>query len=268
MDVFRPRPIKLKSLDQTVRLHATGDWHVGESGCAEERLRRSILSIADDPSSVVFLMGDLGGFITPMDRRWDPESVAEGLSIHDLSDWGGVLSRRIVDISAPVRGRILGSLLGNHEEVYNKRNSCQVHKDIAAGLGCRPLAYSALFTLRLIAPEGNRQIRVMATHGSGASATPGGKLNRLIRTMQSFDADLILMGHVHACISHRLSQIRQIGENIGEINQLGVITGTYLRTYCNGHSGYGERAGYSPTSLGHPCIEIHPRSLAMSVMWV
>lgn len=268
MDVLPTRVIDVADLDEPVRLHATGDWHLGERGCVEARLRRDVEAIAADDHAVVLLMGDLGGFIAPDDaKRWDPSSVAEGLTIEDLCDWGGALVRRVVDAARPLAGRVVGVLEGNHEMAFRQRQRQPVTRMIAAELGAPALGYSCLFTLRFRAGRERRDLSVMATHGSGAAATPGGKLNRLIRTMHSVDADLVLMGHVHDCQSYGRARLYQDGAGIGEREQLGVVTGTYLATYWQGHSGYGERAGYAPVRLGHPVIEITPRTLGMTVGW-
>ena len=263
------REIRVRDLDAPVRLHATGDWHVGEMGCSEGRLRRALEAVRDDEGAIAILMGDLGGFLAPDDRRWEPAAVADGLTIADLEDWGHMLVERCCRIAAPLRGRVVASLAGNHELTYARRHHVDIPSQLAGGLGCPPLGYAALITLRFIGPGGHsRDLRIMATHGAGAAATPGGKLNRLIRTMSIAAADLVLMGHVHACMSTTSMVLEQRGDRIGERLTLGVITGTYLRTYSEGHSGYGERAGYQPTTLGHPVISVTPADLSMSVRWV
>jgi predicted phosphodiesterase len=269
VDILPNRIVEVESLDQPVRLHATGDWHLGERGCVEARLKRDIESIAADDSAMVLLMGDLAGCIAPDDaRRFDPASVSQSLTIEQMSDWGNVCVELVVDAAQPIIGRIVGVLEGNHESGYRQRHHQRITRQIASRLGAPEIGYSCMFTIRFVAGREHRDLTVMATHGSGAAATPGGKLNRLIRFMHSADADLVLMGHVHDCLSYGRARIYQHGQRIGEREQLGVVTGTYLATYSQGHSGYGERAGYAPVRLGHPVIEITPRTLAMSVGWV
>ena len=267
MDVLPTREIRVKRWTDPVRIHATGDWHVGEAGCSEARLRRVLADAAKDPSALFFLMGDLGGFIAPDDRRWEPEAVAEGLTIRDLADWGGALVTRICDVAAPIRGRVIGSLTGNHEVTYSRRKSCDVAHQIATGLGCPSLGYAAFLTVRISCGNKSRDVSVYATHGSGGAATPGGKMARLVRMMSSFDADLIMMGHVHECHTYQRSRLYQDGGEIGAKIQTGVVTGTYLETYTRGVSGYGERCGYAPTVLGHPVISITPSTGRVAVEW-
>ena len=48
MDILPTRVVRVADLDEPVRLHATGDWHLGERGCVESMLRRDIADIAAD----------------------------------------------------------------------------------------------------------------------------------------------------------------------------------------------------------------------------
>ena len=256
------------SLDSPVKLHVTGDWHLGARGCAEQRLEAVIAEGAEDSNARLLLMGDLAEWIPPTDARWDASAVSPSLSIADLARYDQAMLDRIERVTAPWSGRIIGALEGNHEGAYARRHGQDIGALIAEKIGTRNLRYSALLTLRFVDHQGKTaDVSVLATHGAGAAATPGGKLARLVRLMQSADVDLSLMGHVHVCLDARHTVLRQDGDEIGARETLGVVTGTYLRTYAVGHSGYGERAGYSPVALGHPVISITPRTGEMAVSW-
>lgn len=268
MDIIQTKPIHVRDLGAPVNLHATGDWHVGEAGCAEGRLRRAIDKIASDRSGVALLMGDLGGFIAPDDKRWDARNVAEGLSIADLGDWESLLVERIASIAKPIRKKIIGVLAGNHEKGFSKRHHIDVTHHIGKEIGCPALGYSCLFTLRFVCGKHERELSVYGTHGAGAAMTAGAKLNRLIRYMDIFPyTSLVLSGHMHSGIEYRLPRLYQNGSDIGERLQFGAITGTFLRTYSLGSSGYGEERGYPPSALGHPVISIVPETGDIGVRW-
>jgi predicted phosphodiesterase len=271
MDVYTPQTIIVPSLDAPVPLHATGDWHIGEGGCAESTLRRAVERAAKDPRAIVLLLGDLGSFIAPDDKRWEPAAIAEGLTIPDLADWGGVLVERIAKIAEPIRNRVIGAVEGNHEAVFSRRNNWDVHRALCSKVGCRALGYSALFTLRFEEkgkPKHSRELRVFATHGAGGAATAGGKLRRLERHMESVDAALVLVGHMHAQLELTRTTLAEGDARIDQRRQVGVICGTYLRGYSQGVSGYSERKGYPPTDLGHARIVIVPETGDLSVGWV
>jgi hypothetical protein len=269
MDLYTPTPVRVRSLDDAISLHCLSDWHIGEHGCSESALRRHIDQIAKKKRAIVLLGGDLGGFIAPSDRRWDAESVAEGVSARDLRDWGGMLVRRIADIAGPIAPKIVGALEGNHEASYSVRASVDVHTAICDAIPCRRLGYSAILPIEIVDAAGDTAtLWIFATHGAGGASRPGGKMNRLRSHMEITDCDLVIVGHMHEQLSTTRHVLTARSGEIVAREQLGVCTGTYLRSYAEGASGYGERAGYAPTPIGHAEISIVPRTLAMSVAWV
>jgi len=146
------------------------------------------------------------------------------------------------------------------------------------------LQYSALFdvvfcvTKRVKAPElrqqppagkGQRQqFRVFAHHGAGYAQTPGGKLNKLIQFMQSFDADLYFIGHVHDQVARREPALTANTDctRIMERQRLGMVSGSYLKTYQQGSTSYGEQRGYRPTALGAAVARITPATREMEAV--
>ena len=102
-------------------------------------------------------------------------------------------------------------------------------------------------------------INIHATYGAGSAITIGAKINRLVRAMGDFPyVDLVLYAHVHVGAEYQLPRLLLRDGHVAEHLQTGVITGSYLRTYAEGHSGYGERGGYPPAALGHRIVEIIP----------
>lgn len=268
MDVLRRR-LSVPSLDDLVKLHCLFDVHMGVRGCAEEKFRADVAAIAEDPRAVAILGGDVCDFIGPHDRkRWDPYGIADGFTIADTgARWGEACTERFLEAAAPLASeqKVLFGVLGNHELGIDD----PVHDWVCRGMGCPALGYTALVGLEFVDPSGRtRALELAVTHGAGGATKPGTKLARLIETMRDFDAQLVLMGHIHACLDHWLARLRRDGSAIGDTKQLGVVCGTYLRTYVQGHSGYGERRLYSPTALKHAVIEIHPESMTMTVGWV
>ena len=112
-------------------------------------------------------------------------------------------------------------------------------------------------------PQGNsksQKFRFFVHHGAGFAVTPGGKLNRLIRFMNYFDADIFMLGHVHDQIGRREVSIGANADcsKLVTRTKLGVISGSYLKTYEEGVTTYGEQRGYSPTVLGSAVVTIVP----------
>jgi hypothetical protein len=111
----------------------------------------------------------------------------------------------------------------------------------------------------------SQTFRIYGHHGSGGAATPGGKLNRLLRFMNDFDADIYAIGHVHDVVVKSWPRIgaNNACDKLIEIPRIGIVTGSYLRTYTQGSTGYGEVKGYSPVPLGAVAVEIEPHTRKM-----
>jgi len=261
---------KVKDLDAPVRLYAFTDWHVGEKGCSHSAIERCVKRFDEDKGAMAITLGDLGGFITPSDKRFEPEAIDPSMTFSDLNDYGRVVVEKILSLAAPLKGRTIGCLIGNHEVTYMHRNHQDVGKMIAEGLGASCFGYSALIKMKFTDGKGRSKVyTVYATHGSGSSASYGGKLNRLVKTMGiAPTAHLVLMGHVHGSMSIEVPYLNHGGKKIGEHVQLGVVCGTTLRTYTEDALGYGERAGYHPTPLRQALVTITPSSGHFASSWV
>ena len=116
--------------------------------------------------------------------------------------------------------------------------------------------------------DSTHSFRIYCHHGAGYAQTPGGKLNRLVQFMQSFDADLYFVGHVHDHVARKEPAIgadRQCNKLV-ERQRLGVIAGSYLKTYQQSVISYGEQRGYRPTSLGAATATIRPDTREMEAV--
>ena len=262
-----------------ISIYNFADLHLFNRGCARKRLERDLDALKNDPLAFWVGGGDYTEAISVSDKRWDADAVSEDLQISDLSRLGRVQTEAVAKLFEPVRHKCLGLLLGNHEKVYQKvKEQGDLHGWLCTHLDVPNLGYSAIFdvvfvrmprlkTPRLVwkAPDKSernqtRTVRIMAHHGSGYATTPGGKLNKLIQFMQNFDADLFYCAHVHDQKAQRLVRIGANADctELVEQQRLGLITGSYLRTYAKGVTTYGEQKGYAPVPLGASCVRIKP----------
>lgn len=260
-----------------IRIWNLSDLHLMSKACSEDAIRRDVQEIRDDPHSFFLGGGDYCDFIGYSDKRFDPDSVADWVSVSDLGRLGEVGMRRIRDLFEPIKHKCLGLLMGNHEKQYALRTDHEnLHGWLCTELGVPDLGYCCFMdivfrrqkgqpTLSLSAPPGkhtSQTFRIFAHHGAGYAQTPGGKLNRLIQFMHSFDADVYFCGHVHDQVGRRQIMLTA-DSSCGKLTQrerLGVISGSYLRTYAQNTCTYGEQRGYAPVSLGAAWVAIHPET--------
>lgn len=256
------------------------DLHMMSRACAEKDLRRDVDRIRDDPYSFWLGGGDYCEFIGATDKRFDPDAVADYISISDLAQIGRVGYERVRDLFKPIAHKCLGLLLGNHEKKYcqhMEQNDRQVW--LCQELGVLNLEYCALLDVVFVRKAGvkipakvakrppvkdtkSASFRVFAHHGAGYAQTPGGKLNRLVQFMQSFDADIYFTGHVHDQVGRREPRLGANADCTKLVAQerIGVVSGSYLKTYAQGVTTYGEQKGYRPVSLGASFVRIKPET--------
>ena len=280
MEAAGKRYIAYGSRRDEITIWNLSDLHLMSRACAMDELRADVRRIRDDPYSFWLGGGDYVDFIGYRDKRFDPDSVAEDVTVSELGDLGRAGMERARDLLYPIRDKCLGLLLGNHEKSYQRRTEHEsLHGWLCAELETRSLGYCALFDVVFVRDSGHdlpvlyvappwkdpnrcttwRQ-RIFCHHGAGYAQTPGGKLNRLIRFMNYFDADIYFTGHVHDQVGKR---IVRLGANAGctklvQRTKIGVVSGSYLKTYAQGVITYGEQRGYEPVSLGAAYVQVKP----------
>jgi len=258
--------------DPEFRIWPIADIHYGNVSCAKDFLAADLDEIRRDPYSLWSLLGDYCDWIAPGDKRFDPECVDEALKVRDLARLGKLLTEKIVAMLEPIKARCIGAGYGNHETKYFRANAqACIHETLCKALGVPSLRYSGWvdlwFERRRDIPKpivvmvtkpgsvgrpGQTRLRCFQHHGSGGAITTGGKLNMALRLAQMVLADLVMVGHVHEALAKPL--VRLETDPTGTFLQQHVcgvmITGSYLKTYREDVTGYGEERGYAPATLG------------------
>ena len=279
------RHIVYGSRSDEIRLWNFADLHHGNRGVAHDKLKADIQRVKDDPYSFFMLGGDMIEAIGYRDKRFDPEILDEAIPAKDLGALGVRLMSDVRDMFKPVAHKCIGVMDGNHETVYQIATEQQhlVHW-LCVELGVPYMGYSCFFDLvfvrksrvsaptlllntgkphKLLSNVGDLHcwsVRFFAHHGAGYAQTPGGKLNKLIQFMDYFQADVTFIAHIHDQEAKRLVRLRADDkcEHLVDIPQLGIVTGSYLRTYAEGPAGYGEKKGYRPVPLGAVAAKFTP----------
>ena len=266
------------SRTNTFEIWNLADLHLMNKGCAEDEIREDVEKIRTNPYAYWVGGGDYVDYIGYTDKRFDPDSISPDVTVADLGRLGKAGMDRAVSILSPIKDRCLGLLYGNHELSFMKdKQQQQNHGWLCTELGVINLGYCAFFDVIferigiLPFPVLSRSPqnhgfsttwsqRFFVHHGSGFATTPAGKLNRLLQFMNAFDADIYMCGHVHDQKGQRIIKIGANADCTKLIahNKIGVISGSYLKTYQEGVTSYGEQRGYSPTVLGSARVFITP----------
>jgi len=231
------------------------DTHLGSRACDEVALRRDIARIRADPFATWTFGGDWAEFINPTDRRFEPKEVASWITVADLANIAKVQCGRAIALFQPIADKCIGAIGGNHGLTILREHHHDPHGDICSKLDIPNLGYDGAFiNLRFKRLGGStRSYRIAMLHGWGGGRQPGGKMNKLRDALAAYDADIILLGHLHvryrlpgtsySCTKHRIVVKQRVA----------LIGGTYLDG-----AAYGVRAGYPPAEIGGVCVNITP----------
>ena len=273
MEAVGPMLVRYGAKGATFNLHPFADIHLGNRACAKDQLQADIDFVRDDPYSLWWLVGDYADFISYKDSRFDPEMVDREIEVEHLVSMGIYLTGKLLALFAPIKDKAIAAGYGNHELRYLRDNEqMELHNQLCKHLGVPSFRYSGFFDLYFefaaglkkpqiirnpeparIMRKGQRRLRVFSHHGAGAAATPGGKINTLQRAVNMIgDADLVVMGHLHEQIARGVIRLTTdpLCRTIQHKAVLALMTGSYLRTYCQGVTGYGEVKLYPPSVLG------------------
>lgn len=266
-------------------IYDVADIHLLNRGISKSHLIKDIEKIRTDPYALFFEGGDYADWIFPGDKRFDPESFDEDVKVIDLTKLGVRVSELIINFFKPIRKKCLGFLIGNHEfTAMNHKSQTFVHDFICKSLNVPNMRFSGFTDVYFVHEPGFKggakmvessvppeyftaKLRVFIHHGMGAANTAGGKINKLKSLVDMVDADLVMMGHVHEQFAKAFLKLvpNHDCSEIGQKATMGLITGSYLRSYAPEFTGYGEIKGYQPTTLGATRARYIPKERILTV---
>lgn len=241
------------------------DAHLGAIESAERQLILKVAECADRGKyGLAVGGGDWCDCITSKDWRWRTNGIAGWVEKRNIVD---SQRRRAVEIFKPLieQGQLIGIGTGNHEEEIHKRHDDDIIRNICRDTKVPYAGYSCFVILKFFRSNNcTHQIIVHSWHGSGSAQSEGARLMRLVRLVNDIEADIYLMGHLHAMTSHTPDRLIQRNGRVRSIKLAATICGSWLKTYAQPHEGeildpsYGEEKGYKPSRIGMPIIRIEP----------
>ena len=259
--------INYRMASPEIKLYCLGDIHVGTIHCVEHDVRRKIQEIKNSKNTYWLGMGDYAEFITPKDKRFDPnlKSIAEWVEPDNL---GHTQTKWLTELLAPIKHKCIGLLYGNHENSIRLYNHENVQQNLCDTLEVDNLGFSCFirFHFRRENSTERHLITGAFTHGSSGAITEGAKLMALMRWMKSMDANIYGYAHMHDYLEKSLSKMAVIdsesdGGKIKSRTSSGVTTGSWFRTYTQGiQASYGETRCYPPTEICCAVFTINPNT--------
>ena len=241
------------------------DAHLGARESAEKQLIHKVKECADKGKfGIAIGGGDWMDCITSKDKRWSGNGLADWVKKSNI-----VKSQldRCQEIFAPLKeqGQLIAIGTGNHEELIHRLHDDDVTRNLCDAMGVPYAGYSCFIILNFIrAGKTTHHLTIHSWHGAGSAQTEGARLMRLSRLVNDIEADIYLMGHLHAMTTHTPDRLVQRNGRVKSIKLASTICGSWLKTYAQPHEGeildpsYGEEKGYKPSRIGCPIIRITP----------
>ena len=242
--------------------------HLGSIDSAETAVAHKIKECANRGYYGLALgVGDYADCITKNDKRFRMNGLADWVEPGNIVD---SQRRRASQVLSPLveQKQLIALGTGNHEESIHKFHDDDIVRNLCRDLKVPYAGYQAYIVLRFERENSNErhQLLIHSWHGSGAAQTEGARLNRLIRLVNEIEADIYLMGHLHAMTSHTPDRLVYRNGRIRSMKLAATLTGSWLKTYNQPEEGetldptYGEEKGYKPSRIGCPVLRIKPNN--------
>jgi len=257
--------------DDEFKFVGVGDMHWGTKNFDKDKWNRFINWALSEEKLFVVLMGDLAEYISHKDsRRFNPANITPECLLH-LEDIINFQAEKVIEMLEPLKGKILGTVIGNHEIDITSHFKDNLYYDICKKLDILKydLGLGGFIICDFEHTAGGNVKRlvfnVQHTHTTGRKM--GGKTNRLIDEMTDYEADIIMRAHSHdrVAVPYTLHRVNRVGQYETK-KRLGVITGSFLQTRQAGIDSYADRGGYPTKDTGVVIIHYVPIREDLHVM--
>lgn len=242
--------VELPKQHSEIEVHVIADVHLSDPNCDIRGVQKRVADIAARDNAYVILAGDL---IDNATRSSIGDIYSTQLSPMEQIQ----LANKTF---APLKGRILCAVPGNHEERTYRADGIDITWLIANELGAgdryapdAALVFVSLGENSRRKSEGRQTTySIYVNHGNGGGRKIGGKINRLADYAQIVDADVYVCGHTHspAVFKDCFFRTNASTRSAEPVERLFVNTAAAL----DYSGGYGVRMGYQPASKAAPVI--------------
>lgn len=164
----------------SIQLAPLYDVHLGHPQCDRTLLQRHLDWIAETPNVISFNGGDLFDNLVDSKMGHSPDDNTKQYETAR-------------DTLRTVANKIAFSLPGNHEDRTYRVAHIDVARLLAGELGVEYFPDYCLATIHWR----NQHFKLVAHHGTGAAATPGGQRNAARKDLSWTKPDLMWTGHLH-----------------------------------------------------------------------
>lgn len=216
-----------------IKLAPWYDVHKGHRLWAEKLYRKHKSWFIRDPYVIGWNGGD---FIE--------NAVANSPGIFDQRDTPNEQFDAATEELAPMQHKLLFAIPGNHEARTARVSGFDIAKALANNL---QIPYFPDYCFCTIRWRGLK-FRIVAHHGTGAAATPGGQRNAARKDMPWIAADLYWTGHLHQPMSDQVERVDYDQKTDRMVNRGSFVI--ISPSYLNYFGGYAAAKRLAPGTLG------------------
>lgn len=240
-----------------------GCLHVGHRATRENEIRDMVDYVSAAPNRRLVLMGDVTDSINITDPRFSPAEIATWIPTEELSNRLVLEAERAIDMLSPVKDRIDGIVIGNHENKTKRNHQVDLHRILTNGLGAPSMGLLGFLRYTFVGRDRGESAPVVfyLEHGSGGAGTVGVVLNKMVKRAKDFPGAHVVAGAHHHRNGATTAETVQYDSARGKIvhgSTLCVTVGTFMRYHLPGQTSYGEMFNLDPHGIGPGKVIVRP----------
>jgi len=239
---------KMRTNSDKFPLIPLGDVHFGQESCDYKKFYKYLDWIDDHDDARVILMGDMAETDIPSHMTNAGVMWGQEISPSEQMD-------EIYELLKPLKRKIIGGVMGNHEKRIWVRTSFCPTKILCDKLNAMFIHPNPSY---LDIDVGKFTYRCLVAHGSGSSQRGDYQLRKAVNYYPS--SDLIMIGHIHQINSEPYHKLI-VDDGTEKIKTIyGVRTGGFLF-----YPPYARERFMEPVDTGAPIVYLYTNNRIISV---
>jgi hypothetical protein len=252
--------IKIDKITDKINLWLFGDVHRDTSACDVDRWRWFLKQSKECENPYYLGMGDYHDFASYKEGQKMQSIGLHDQTIEAINELVKKRNRAFAMEIKQMRNRLIGLIGGNHTWLEDGITS---DEDLANRMGCEYLGWVTLVSLRISFANSSskKMVNIFACHGLGGGRVLGSQVRKVEDLFQVIpSADIYAMGHDHSRGAWPQPRLYPVygrdGVRIKQQRQFFCRTGSFMKSYEEGNSGYAVSKLMKPADLGALRLDI------------
>lgn len=247
--------MKIKTIElppKPFTVYFLGDIHLGAANHQADAFRRAVQMIAEDGDAWVGL-GDYCDCIDHLDPRFNPREIDGTYTIRDLDNLVAVQFSNLLDQLAPISGKCLGLISGNHEDKFREKRNYDANRELSKAMNTDDLGHKAWLCLNFRYNDTKSiPYKLVTVHGTGngGGKREGTPMNVAHDVFRWDMADFHILGHLHQAAVSRAQYNRFEYGCVRREPAWFCVNGCFMTKSEPGNDGYFEQRSGMESSIG------------------